>query len=176
MIDNSMSKNNFVIPPSGIRLVGISALVLRDGVKNGLKIIDAIKPITEHMYNKAYFKDQKFVRIGILFLYRIKTDLKPRYERINRTYKDLPISIELGTEVLRWADRHDHELMKDIFLIATCKAVLDVLHKYKLPTGPVEKVRATLGDIPQSVEEIEAHPDLYTVPLAQPSGGNIKEH
>ena len=143
------------IRPSGIKHVGTSSLVLRAFVKSGLKMIVEIRPIVDQIYNRSYFDSVKFVRIGILFLYGIKTDLKPNYERINRIDKDLPISIELDTEIMRWADQHNLELMKEIFLIATCEGVLHVLRKYKLPTEPVESVRQKLGDIPLTIQECE---------------------
>ncbi len=151
------------IPPSGIKIAGACALVLRVNIKNGGKAWEEIESIIKNMYDRALFPD-KFVRIGILFLYGIKTDLIPRYERINKTYQDLPIAVELDTVILRWADQHSFELLKEIFLIATCEAVLHVLRKYKLPTEPVDKLRAQYGTIPETIEECEAwletHPPL----------------
>ena len=168
------------VRPSGIKHVGTSSLVLRAFVRNGLKIIGEIRPIVDQIYNNSYFENMKFVRIGILFLYGIKTDLTPQYERIDRTYKDLPIAIELDTEIMRWADQHNLELMKEIFLIATCEGVLHVLRKYKLPTEPIEQVRAKLGDIPLTIQECESW--VQKTPLtvealveADPSGDGEKE-
>lgn len=135
--------------------MGASSLVLRANIKNDGKVWEDLEIITDHMYDRQLFPEKKFVRIGLLFLYGIKTDLIPRYERINKTYKDLPIAVELDTNILRWADKNSLELMKEIFMIATCEAVLDVLRKYKLPTEPIEKVRAQYSTIPQTIEECE---------------------
>lgn len=142
-----------LIPPSGINPVGVCDLVLKANVNNGLILFDELRSVTNHMYDRNLFPQDKFVRIGVLFLYGIKTDLKPRYDRIDKKYKDLPISIELDTEILRWADTYDLELMKEIFMIATCEGVLDVLRKYKLPTKPVEEVRARYTTIPLTIDE-----------------------
>ena len=157
-----MSKLSY-IPPSGVKIVGSCDLVLRANIKKDGQIWEEIRPLIKRMYDRALFPD-KFVRIGILFLYGIKTDLIPRYDRINKTYQDLPISVELDTVILRWADQHSYALLKEIFLIATCEAVLHVLRKYKLPTEPVDKLRAQYGTIPETIEEceawLEAHPPL----------------
>lgn len=148
--------NELFIPPSGIRVVGSSALVLGRFVRHGLARLKEIDHIFNHMYDKQYFEKQKFERIGLLFLYGVKTDLIPRYERINVKYKDLPIAVELDTLILDWADKNKPELLKEIYLIATCEAVLHVLRKYKLPTEPIEKIRTMLGTIPETIEECEA--------------------
>lgn len=143
------------IPPSGIHTVGASSLVLRANIESGLMVLKALDPIIHKMYDHCFFPQDKFIRIGLLFLYGIKTDLKPKYERIDKKYKDLPLSVELDTLIMRWAEIYDLELMKEIFMIATCEAVLDVLRKYKLPTEPIEKVRAHYTTIPLTVEECE---------------------
>lgn len=151
-----MSEEKYGRDLSGIEIAGTSALVLRDGIKNGLKMIGEIREFVKNMYDKSHFEKLKFDWIGLLFLYGIKLDLKPQYERIDREYKDLPISVELDVEIMRWCDKNDLDLMKEIFLIGTCEAVLHVLRKYKLPTEPVETLRAQYGNIPLTIEECEA--------------------
>ncbi len=143
------------IPPSGITTVGTSGLVLRHEVKSGLIILGTLDSIIHTMYDHYFFPQDTFVRISLLFLYGIKTDLEPRYERIDKKYKDLPISVELDTSIMEWAEFYDLELMKEIFMIATCEAVLDVLRKYKLPIEPIEKLRAKYTTIPETIEECE---------------------
>ena len=143
------------VPPSGISVVGASALVVGRFVRNGLKRMHELRPIFHYMYDNQNFENQKFVRIGLLFLYGIKTDLTAKYERINAKYKDLPITVELDTLILDWADKNNPELLKEIYLIATCEAVLHVLRKYKLPTHPVDEIRAKLGTIPLTIEECQ---------------------
>lgn len=146
---------HLAIPPSGISVAGASALVVGRFVRKGPSRIKEIKPVFHYMYDKKYLENQKFVMISILFLYGIKTDLIPRYNRIHPKDKDLPIDLELDTLVLDWADKNKPELLKEIYLIATCEAVLHVLRKYKLPTEPVEKIRSKLGTIPETIEECE---------------------
>lgn len=142
-------------PHSGIRIIGSSALVVGRYVRKGLQKIQEIKPIFYNMYDRNYFEGQKFDAICLLYLYGIKTDLIPRYGRINSKDRDLPIDLELDTLILDWADKNNPELLKEIYLIGVCEAVLHVLRKYNLPTESVEKVRVQLGDIPLTIEECE---------------------
>ncbi len=144
------------IPPSGVCIVGAVALVVGRFVRNGLKRLEEVDDILHHMYDRKNFGAQRFVRISLMFRYGIKTDLIPEYGRIHIKDRDLPIKIELDTLILDWADKNNPELLKEIFLIATCEAVLHVLRKYKLPTEPVEMIRSKLGDIPLTIEDCEA--------------------
>jgi hypothetical protein len=148
--------SELTIPPSGISIAGASALVVGRFVRHGLKRMKELDQIFHHMYDRKNFEKQKFVIIYLLFRYGIKTDIIPQYGRIHAKDRDLPIYIELDTLILDWADKNNPELLKEIFLIATCEAVLHVLKKYKLPTEPVEAIRAKLGDIPLTIEECEA--------------------
>lgn len=141
------------IPSSGIVVGGSDDWVLRANIKNDRPI--NLRPITDYMYDRFLFPQDKFDWIHLRFGYGIKTDLKPHYRRIDKKYKDLPISIELDTEIMRWADTYDLELMKEIFMIAICEGVLDVLRKYKLPTQPVENLRSQYTTIPLTIEECE---------------------
>ncbi|MBW8310325.1 MAG: immunity protein 39 [Candidatus Paracaedibacteraceae bacterium] len=143
------------IPPSGIIAGSAVALVVGRFVKKAHLRISELKPIFNYMYDRRIFEDQKFSAIHLLFMFGIKTNIIPQYGRIHRKDKDLPINLELDTLILDWADKNNPELLKEIFLIATCEAVLHVLRKYKLPTEPVEAIRAKLGDIPLTIEECE---------------------
>ncbi|WP_010304012.1 Imm39 family immunity protein [Candidatus Odyssella thessalonicensis] len=144
-----------VIPPSGISIGGAVAMVVGRFVRKGPQRITELKPIFHYMYDNRYFKDQKFAVIYLFYRYGIKTELIPQYDRIHSKYKDLTIYVELDTLILDWADKNNPELLKEIYLIAACEAVLHVLRKYKLPTEPVEKIRSKLGEIPLTIEDCE---------------------
>jgi hypothetical protein len=124
----------------------------------------------------AHFLDNApFKWVGLIYRYGLKNMVRPEYQRINKKWGDLPIAVELDTRVLQWADEHDLELFKDIHMIAGLEALIDVGKKYKLPTEMIEAERNKYGDIPNSIEESEAHPELYTVPLTQ-QHTEVKEH
>ncbi len=147
--------NELVTPPSGILAGSAVALVVGRFVKNGHLRIKEIKPIFNYMYDKNNFLGQKFMTIGLIYRYGIKTNLVPEYDRVSTKYKDLFVYVELDTVILDWADKNNPELLKEIYLIATCEAVLHVLRKYNLPTDPVEKIRSKLGNIPLTIEECQ---------------------
>lgn len=148
--------NNISISPSGISLAGSVALVVGRFVRNGTEKMNSLDPIVSNMYKKDFFNNQKFNKIELIFRYGIKTDLVPQYDRVSAKYKDLFIYVELDTVILDWADKNNPELLKEIYLIATCEAVLHVLRKYKLPTEQIENIRTKLGDIPLLIEDCES--------------------
>ncbi len=148
--------NQSSIPPSGVSIGGSTALVVGRYVRKGLIRMKELDSIFHHMYDQKYFHDQKFGVIYLFYRYGIKTNLIPEYNRVHPTYKDLSIYLELDTLILDWADKNNPELLKEIYLIGACEAVLHVLRKYKLPTEQVEKIRAKLGDIPVTIEECQA--------------------
>jgi len=149
-----MKELTWELPLSGIVIVGSSTIVLpRLRLKNNFKTMKEIEPIIDYMYDRKYFEEQKFRWIGLLFRFGLKNDFKPEYKRIDKEYGDLSIAIELNSHVLVWADKNSLELMKEIFLIATCEAVLDVLCKYKLPIESVENIRKQYGKVPDTIEE-----------------------
>ena len=144
------------LPPSGILAGSSVALVAGRFVRNGYLRIKEIKPIFNNMYRSEIFSDCKFKFITLIFRHGIKTDLTPDIGRIHAKDKDLPIAVELDTIILDWADKNNPELLKEIYLIATCEAVLHVLRKYKLPTEQIENIRTKLGDIPLLIEDCES--------------------
>lgn len=147
-----MSKLSF--SPSGIVIVGSAELVLKTGIHNDSIAWREIKPIIHHMYDSNWFPE-KFDRISVMFLYGLKMDMIPRYDRIDKKYKNLGISMELDTHIMRWANTYNYDLLKEIYMISICEGVLHVLKKYKLPSDSVAEERAKYGTIPESVEICE---------------------
>ena len=144
------------IPPSGVAIAGSCDLVVRLRLKNCGVVWEKMRHIVSNMYDRNLLPKDKFHIIVLVFLHGLKTSLVPTYERISKKDMELGINVELDSNILLWADKHDLELLKEIYLIATCEAVLHVLRKYKLPTEPVETLRKQYGNIPQTIEECEA--------------------
>lgn len=106
--------------------------------------------IESHFLDNAPFK-----WVGLIYRYGLKNKLKPEYQRINKQYGDLPIAVELDSRILQWADDHDLQLFKDIFIIAALEALLDVGRKYKLPIEKIKVEKEKFGNIPNTIEECE---------------------
>jgi hypothetical protein len=122
-------------------------------LKYTVSIQDDIEKI---MIDSHFLEEAPFKWVGLIYRLGIKNDLKPEYQRINKKYGDLPIAVEIDTDILKWADRNDVKLLKDLFMMAGLEALIDVGKKYKLPTEKIEAERAKYGPFPNSVEELES--------------------
>lgn len=143
---------NVNIPPSGIVIAGACDLVLLR-LKNSGQARVQIGDKINNMYDVSLF-GEKFRRIVLIFLHGERTHLVPHYDRMTRD-RDLGLSVELDATIMAWADKYNLELMKEIYMIATCESVLHALRKHKLPTALLETERAKYGTIPETIEECE---------------------
>ena len=140
------------IPKSGIVLLAtIDTVVLR--LKRTGKALFAIEDAIDNMYDRALFPE-KLKRITVFLTHSQETNLVPYCGRISK-YNDLKMNMLLDAAIISWADKYNFELLKEIYMIATCESVLHALRKYKLPTEPVEAERAKYGTIPETIEECE---------------------
>lgn len=95
--------------------------------------------------------------VGLIYRYGTKNDLKVEFKRIDKKYGDLPVAVELDMKILMWADKHNLQLLHDIFMIAALEALIQVCDKYKLPKEIIVQERQKYGSIPNTVEECEAY-------------------
>ncbi len=135
------------ISPAGIALV-------KGRLRNGINCMPSPE-FDAFLLNNHYFteKGAPFSWLMMFYRYGIKTDLCVEFKRINKKYGDLPIAVELDMEILQWADKHNLDLLRDIFMIATLEALLQVCAKYKLDDTPIRAERRKYSDIPATVEE-----------------------
>jgi hypothetical protein len=139
-----------------IGFIGVALVLGR--LRNNGKAWKLIKEFLDPLIrSNDLFKDMPFLWIGIDFRYGIKNDLKVEYSRINKKYGDLCIAVELDMEILEWADRHNLDLLHDIFMIAALEALIQVGRKYKFPVNLFEEERRTYGAIPSTLEECETY-------------------
>lgn len=80
-------------------------------------------------------------RISLAFLNGLKNEDVPRFRRINRKWRELPIAIEIDSRELRHAAKEE---LKYLYSVAALKALICVGRKYKAPTRELEKL---LGDM-----------------------------
>jgi hypothetical protein len=97
-------------------------------------IMDEIEPV---MASTGYLDNAPFKWVGLILRYGLKNDDKPSYQRINKKHGDLPVAIELDTHELRHASRDE---LKELFVIATLKVLVDVAKQYALPHERFEKM------------------------------------
>ncbi len=86
-----------------------------------------------------FLKGAPFKWIGLILRFGLVNEDVPHYQRINKKYGDMPVAIELDTHELRNASRDE---LKEKFLMATLKTLVDVAKKYNLPGDSFEKMLA----------------------------------
>jgi hypothetical protein len=148
--------------PKHDRKIVFSGVALTLGsMENDWKIWKILRPEFESFIIQAgYLENAPFLWIGIIFLYGLKNETKPRYKRIDKKDGELPLSIELDMRVLLTADETDPEMLKDFFEIATLDCLIHAGKKYKLKTSALEERRSQLGKIPDWEFDMEAHPEI----------------
>lgn len=137
----------------------VGAVALAKGqVKNDFSPMTRAENLIDiKVKEKNILKGCPFLWIGIIYRYGTKNDLNVDFQRINKKQGDLPISLELNMEILKWADQNNLDLLHDIYMIAALEAVIQVGLKYKLPTTVFEYERAKYGNIPNTIEECEEY-------------------
>lgn len=121
-------------------------------IKHIVSMQDDIEKI---IIDSGFLDNAPFKWVGLMYRVGIKNALIPEYQRINKKYGDLPIAVEIDFELLKWADDHDVELLKNLFMMAGLDALIHVGKKYNLPTEKIEEARSSYGVFPSSVEELE---------------------
>ena len=134
---------------------GSTALVM-GRVKNGLKLMPQAE-IERFMDNSQFLKNAPFLWVSLSYRYGIKNNLKILFQGINKKYGDLDIALELDMEILKWADKNNLDLLRDIFMIAALEALIQVGEKYKLPSRVFKEERTKYGQIPNTLEECESY-------------------
>ena len=86
-----------------------------------------------------FLKGAPFKWIGLILRFGLVNEDVPHYQRINKKYGDLPVAIELDTHELRNASRDE---LKEKFLVATLKTLIDIARKYNLPGESFERMLA----------------------------------
>lgn len=110
----------------------------RHGQVVGPEVMDELEAI---MLEEGFLDGAPFKWIGIVLRYGLKNEDKPHYSRISKRHGDLPVAIELDTHELRFASRDE---LKQRFMIATLKCLVDIGKKYNLPCERFSEMLAAL--------------------------------
>lgn len=149
-----MHKRKFVF--SCIDMVKIRFLTTR---KISIYVQNYIEAL---IINSDFLVDAPFSWVGLTYRYGIANKLKPQYERIDKTDGELPLTIELDSNILKWSDNNYPELFKEIFIIAALDALIDTGNKYKLSMDFILQEKFARGDIPKTIEECEQRLKSFT--------------
>jgi Immunity protein 39 len=112
-------------------LGGVSLTKIRLNRQSGPVMVEVGDELESIMINTNYLDSAPFKRVGLILYFGLKNADIPGYQRINKKYSELPVTIELDAQELRHASREE---LKRIYTLATLKALIHVGEKYGLPT------------------------------------------
>ncbi len=126
----------------------------RHDIEVGTEIMDELEPVIQ---SERFLEKAPFGWVGLILRYGLKNEDRPHYQRINKKDGDLPVAIELDTHELRDASREE---LKELFMIAILKTLVDVGKKYKLPHATFEEMlHATQS---ARAQRLAAEPDNHS--------------
>ncbi len=91
---------------------------------------EVMNDIESLMLSTGYLNNAPFTWVGLSLRYGLKNEDVPHYQGIDKNDGEIALAIELDTHELLHAS---HEELKDRFMVATLKALVDVGKKYSLP-------------------------------------------
>lgn len=143
------------------KLVFSSVALTRGSVEHDWKVREGLRDELEAvMLSSHYLDNAPFLWVGIIFLYGLKNEITPHYQRIHKKHGDLPLKLELDMRVLLTADETDPTLLKEFFEIAALDCLIHAGRKYKLNIEGLLKRRSQLGKIPEWEPEMDDQPEL----------------
>ena len=131
-------------------------------VRHTAKYID--RPEIETILEESgFFKEAPFSSVTITLIYGKKNNLKLEYMGIDQVIGDISVSLELGMDLLIWADKNQPDMLDSFFAIPILEALIQIGEKYSLPTEALEAEREKYGKLPSSVGEC-----IYNVFVKEP--------
>ena len=92
--------------------------------------------LEREVINSDYLVNAPFEWLTISLRFGLKNEDKPHYQKINKSYGDLPLAIELDAHELRVADESELQVL---LTVATLKALIHAGNKYDLPVQVLEE-------------------------------------
>ncbi len=110
---------------------------LRLKVRDELTVMGKVRDDLEReVINSDYLVNAPFEWLTISLRFGLKNEDKPHYQKINKSYGDLPLAIELDAHELRVADESELQVL---LTVATLKALIHAGNKYDLPVQVLEE-------------------------------------
>ena len=91
----------------------------------------------------SWFDSAPFKWVGLIIRYGLACDAVPSFERINKRYGDLPISIEVNVKDI-YQIHNDKKLLSNYFKQITLLSLIAVAERYSLPKAELENELAAL--------------------------------
>jgi hypothetical protein len=99
----------------------------RNDIEVGTEIMNELGQI---IIESEFLNEAPFRWVGLTLRYGLKDEDGPHYDVIDENDGELPVAIELDTRGLQAASREE---LKELFMIATLKSLIDIGKRYQLP-------------------------------------------
>lgn len=121
-----------------ILLIG-AVVMLRGRVKeSGLAMVEVCDRLEPVLAQIKFVANAPFKTVHLIINYGEKTDLKVKYQAINKRHEELPVTVDLEQAPLRMASR---EVVAKEIMNATIEVLLQVAEKYSLPSEGLRELR-----------------------------------
>lgn len=87
--------------------------------------------------NTDFLKGAPFSWIGLILRYGLVNAVNPEYQKVNKKYGDLPVSIELDTNEMLGVNKIK---LKSIMKKATLISLIDIANNYNLNANEFKKI------------------------------------
>ena len=122
-------------------LGGISLTTQRVSRHTGQALNEIGDEIEQLIVDSGYLEEAPFSWVTIMIRYGLSYDQIPTYQKINKKFGDLPLSIEVDTHDLIDSSLDDAKL---IFGEAILRALIHAGEKYERPTDRLEEALESL--------------------------------
>jgi len=128
-------------------LLGVSLTMNRLPKNAGLALKTVSRELEPVLARTHFFENKPFSWITLAIRFGTRDDIAPRYNRINKKYGDLPISIEIDTQ--RIAGKGLQELVC-VFRDTAALALIHVGQKYGCATTALIELQCRPDSKPES--------------------------
>lgn len=156
------------------RILGVSCVTqVQRRNKHALEVASRLKTrnfIENLLKESDFFKDAPFEWINFIFLEGTEnTFKKPRIGRVSKKYHDLPVTAELASEWLEYAEFNDEAMLDNINEASLLESLIYVGRKYNLPIEALEKRLEEIGGFPELPEDFyeKLPPSAWRAPKGQ---------
>jgi hypothetical protein len=111
-------------------LVGAVSLIKGNVRDAGLAMVEVCDRLEVKLKDIGFVENAPFKTVHLILRLGEKTELKPKYQAINKRRMELPATVEIEMEPLRLAKRDE---VVRVFMKATVAVLLDVAQKFNLP-------------------------------------------
>lgn len=134
-----------IATPPHNRKLGLSGISLTKARlhRDSIKALGHVRNEVERLViDSGYLNKAPFTWITIAIRYGLTNEQKPRYQRINRKYGDLPLAIEVDTHEILGAP---FDALARLFRRAVLISLIHAGNKYHLPTAGLETALAAMA-------------------------------